>query len=475
VSAFEHLADEVATRAQDPAEQDHLIQLLDAMGGLPGGIGRLFQDPELNEAIVKSGSAGHLIQSARLLAEGKLEDAAGELYQAASSLLNYGEGTIEVPHFGKLPFTKDGLTMFAKLFGRFFDALPNGVKNKIEEIIGRAVGSAVPIIGDLVTGAMDVNAFIDAMKNGDGVDQLLAGGQLVLDASNVLQVDKPFTEPLKFALGALQAVRSINDMADIVGNFQDVLFGTAQDPDQLNSPERAVVEAYLNPDQIAQAQQAYQPLGYDDQAFGSLVRMAQACHVPPDQFLGFVNAMAQQEGGLDNLTGALDEVRKMNPDTGIGMRRFVYSALPDHDLGAYGGSWPPGLKDLGNPDGYDAEPVKSQFQEAFPDINAKRSKDYDLTPYESLVALGRALGIPPEQFVDFCKFLDGALKGQGMDLQSFAMDLSDKLSWWSIREDPELKDFDPVEWLRSGFTGMYPGLLDQFLHPEGDQPVAAAA
>jgi hypothetical protein len=472
LAAFQELAGVIAGKAtsSDPADQEKMIHLLDAMGHLPGGMGKLFQDPALNEAMVKSGSAGKLVEAAQLLAQGKLEDAAGKLYDAASALLNYGDEKIEVAG-QELPFTKEGLQQFANLFGRFFDALPNGVKNKIMDIIGEAVGSAVPIIGDLVTGAMDVGDFIDAIQHGDGLDQLIAGGQLALDAAGMLQLTKAFTQPLKFALSALEAVRTVNDMAQIVSNFQEVFFGMEPDPDQeAKSRDQAISQAYFGTGDLGALEAQY---GVDDQGMASLVAAAQACHVDPAHFEAFVNAL-KDGWNVDDLTGFLNDARaeSSGPPDSERMRRAVMQVLQDRDLTELGGRWGTTAFEIGNPDGYVTGQGQADFEATFGDqIPADRWDEVVISPYEALVAQAQALGIPGDQFGAFYAFL----QQQGVDVMELAYRLSDKLNWHSAGGDPSRSTFDAAEWLKNGFTGEFSGLVEQFQQAQAPQPLQAAA
>ena len=433
----------------------------------------LFQDPALNEAIVKSGSAGHLVEAATLLAEGNLEGAAQALYDAGAALLTSGTDKIEVAG-QELPFTKEGITQFVNLLQRFWDALPNGVKNKVMDIIGKAVGSAVPIVGDLITGVMDAKAFIEALESGDGYEQLLAGGQLVLDAAGALQLSKAFTQPLKFALGALQAVKTLDDVTNLYENFQGVFFGVADDPVQeVKTEDRAIVEAYLTPEQIAWAEQqpGYADLALDQEGFAAMVQTAQACGVPPDQFFKFVDAMAQ--GHLKETVDALKFEREhvtAGQTTAEHLRQAARSLLPEgDDLSAYGGSWPEYAGDLANPDNYLNEQQQAEFQAAFGEDMVDEGGEYDATQYEAMVATARALGVPPEQFTAFWQFL----QQQGVDLDLVARMTASGLTNIIIptSNDPDQVNFDTMGWLRNNFEALCPGMLEAW--QQSQVPAAA--
>ncbi len=203
---------------------------LNSLSRLPGSFGRLFASPELNEMVVDSGSVEHVFAAAKRLAEGDVGGAMEELGNSLKDLLSAGK-PIKVA--GKeLPIGEDGLKALGLMFERFIDALPDKVKAKIAEATAKMAAkvglSAVPVIGDIIGGGVDAWDLVQAIKNGEsGFDIAMAASKVALDVAGAFQVVKPFTVPLKMAIGAAQVVKTTTDVVESVQEFQEEFAGLA--------------------------------------------------------------------------------------------------------------------------------------------------------------------------------------------------------------------------------------------------------
>ncbi len=201
---------------------------LNALSGLPGTMGKLFENKELNRAVVDTRTVGNLFEALERLAVGNLPGAMDELGQAAGALLTTGR---KLNIAGKeLPISEEGIRAASQLFERFFDALPPKVKQKITEAVAKLAAQAgftsVPIIGDVVVGTMDAAALVKVMKDGgDGLDVTLAGAKLAVDAVGLLQLSKGLTVPLRMAIGTAQVVKTTTELVGSVLEFQKAFAG----------------------------------------------------------------------------------------------------------------------------------------------------------------------------------------------------------------------------------------------------------
>ena len=93
-----------------------------ACSKIPGSIGKLFADPQLNAAMVDSGAAGAMFNAFEKIAHGDIGGALNEIASAAGDLLGSGKHFSVAGH--DLPFGEEGIENFTRLFGRFVDALP---------------------------------------------------------------------------------------------------------------------------------------------------------------------------------------------------------------------------------------------------------------------------------------------------------------------------------------------------------------
>ncbi|MGI5863019.1 MAG: hypothetical protein ACOX6T_13290 [Myxococcales bacterium] len=203
---------------------------LNSLSRLPGSFGKLFASPELNEMVVESGSIEHVFAAAKKLANGDVGGALEELGNSFKDLLSAGK-PIKIAG-QELPIGEDGLKALGLMFERFIDALPDKVKAKIAEATAKMAAkvglSAVPVIGDIVGGAADAWDLVQAIKNGEsGFDIAMAAAKVALDIAGAFQVVKPFTVPLKMAIGAAQVVKTTADIVESVQEFQEEFAGLA--------------------------------------------------------------------------------------------------------------------------------------------------------------------------------------------------------------------------------------------------------
>ena len=201
---------------------------LNALSGLPGSMGKLFKNAELNAAVVETKTVSNLFEALERLAVGNLNGAMDELGQAAGALLTTGR---KVSIGGKeFPISEEGIRAASQLFERFFDALPATVKKKITEAVAKLAAqagfSAVPIVGDLVVGTLDAAALVKLKREGgSGLDITLAGAKLAVDVVGALQLSKGITVPLRLAIGTAQVVKTTTDLIDSVRDFQKAFAG----------------------------------------------------------------------------------------------------------------------------------------------------------------------------------------------------------------------------------------------------------
>jgi hypothetical protein len=201
---------------------------LNALSGIPGSMGKLFENAELNRTMVDTRTVGNLFEALERLAVGNLDAAMEELGQAAGALLTTGR---KLNIAGReLPISEEGIRAASQLFERFFDALPPKVKQRITEAVAklaaRAGFTAIPVLGDVVVGTMDAAAFVRVMReDGDGLDRTLAGAKLAVDVVGALQLSKGVTVPLRMAIGTAQLVKGATDLVGSVHEFQRAFAG----------------------------------------------------------------------------------------------------------------------------------------------------------------------------------------------------------------------------------------------------------
>ena len=205
---------------------------LNSLSKIPGSIGRLFEDRELNAAVVDSGAATNLFEAAEKLGRGDIGGAMAEIAEAGGALLTQGD------HFEiagqELPFGSQGIENLTRMFGRFVDALPEKLKTKIAEasakMAARAGLQSVPFIGNVISGVSAVGSAVDLWKAiqaepKDALDIALAAGQLGLDVAGVFPGLNSITGPLQVVLGTAKVVKGASDLIGDMSEFQQSLVG----------------------------------------------------------------------------------------------------------------------------------------------------------------------------------------------------------------------------------------------------------
>jgi hypothetical protein len=205
---------------------------LNSLSRIPGSVGRLFADPQLNAAMVDSGAAANMFNAFERLARGDIGGALNEIASAAGNLLGHGQ------HFNvagvELPFGQQGIENFTRLFGRFVDALPESLKARITEAAARFAARAglksIPLIGNVVSGISSLGSLkdlVNAMREQprDPVKIALAAGQLGLDVAGVVPGLNSITGPLQAVLGTATVIKGATDLIGDLRQFQQGLLG----------------------------------------------------------------------------------------------------------------------------------------------------------------------------------------------------------------------------------------------------------
>jgi hypothetical protein len=205
---------------------------LNSLARIPGSVGELFADPQLNAAMVDSGAAANMFNAFEKLASGDIGGALNEIASAAGSLLGHGE------HFEvagvELPFGQQGIENFTRLFGRFIDALPDSIKAKITEAATKFAAKAglksVPFLGNIISGFSSLGSLKDLVgalreEPKDPVKIALAAGQLGLDVAGVIPGLNSLTGPLQAVLGTATVIKGAADLIGDLREFQRGLLG----------------------------------------------------------------------------------------------------------------------------------------------------------------------------------------------------------------------------------------------------------
>lgn len=188
------------------------VSFLNSLSHLPGSIGKLFNDPKLNEAIVKSGAFDHLLDAMASLANKDLSGALQHMAQAGVKLATAGEH-FNVPGVGELPVGKEGLENMGRLFGRLWDALPDGIKSKLEAKMAKLAANmglkAIPGLGNVMALAnlgMDGAALVKELMSGgrDPTNLMLLCAQVGVDVASLFPGLNSIAAPLGTALAMMQ-------------------------------------------------------------------------------------------------------------------------------------------------------------------------------------------------------------------------------------------------------------------------------
>jgi hypothetical protein len=201
------------------------VSFLNSLQHLPGSLGKLFKDPKLNEAIVRSGAFDHLLDAMASLSNADLRGALGHLASAGQKLITDGEH-FNIRGIGELPIGKQGMENMLRLMDRFWDALPSGVKHKLEAKMAQMAASlglrSVPFLGNLVNLAnlgMDAAALVKEMlrDNPDATTLFLQSLQVGVDVAGLVPGLNTMTAPLAAAVAMMNLIGG----PGLVGNRQD--------------------------------------------------------------------------------------------------------------------------------------------------------------------------------------------------------------------------------------------------------------
>ena len=205
---------------------------LDTLSHLPGSIGKLFADHDLNKALVDSHSLEHMFNAVEKLSGGDPSGALGELASAVGSLIGQGDHFSVAGH--ELPFGMDGIKNVTKLFGRFIDAMPDSLKHKIEEAAAKfgakSFLKSIPLIGNVVSGFDAIGSAKDLIDdlgkdNKDWVQVAIDAAQTGLDVAGTIPGLNEITGPLQGVLGTIKVVKGATDLIGNVQEFQKGLLG----------------------------------------------------------------------------------------------------------------------------------------------------------------------------------------------------------------------------------------------------------
>ncbi|WNG61698.1 hypothetical protein F0U59_48515 [Archangium gephyra] len=217
----------IAQTAPDAAKA-----FLNSLSKIPGSLGELFGDRELNAAMVDSGAVTNLFEAAEKLSTGDIGGALKEIAEAGGALLTQGD------HFEvagqELPFGRQGIENMTRLFGRFVDALPDELKEKIAKESAKFAAKAglksVPLLGNVISAGSAIGSAKDLWDElqkdpKDGLDIALAAGQLGLDVAGAIPGLNSITGPLQIVLGTAKVVKGAADLIGDVRQFQQSLVG----------------------------------------------------------------------------------------------------------------------------------------------------------------------------------------------------------------------------------------------------------
>jgi hypothetical protein len=217
----------IATTAPEAAKA-----FLNSLSKMPGSLGKLFADRDLNAAMVDSGAVTNLFEAAQKLAHGDIGGALSEIAQAAGSLLTQGDHFSVAGH--DLPFGRQGIENLTRLFGRFVDALPEKLKASIAKeatkFAAKAGLKSVPLLGNIVSAGSAIGSAKDLWdelhKNPkDALNIALTAGQLGLDIAGVVPGLNSITGPLQIVLGTAKVIKGAADLVGDLREFQQGLVG----------------------------------------------------------------------------------------------------------------------------------------------------------------------------------------------------------------------------------------------------------
>jgi hypothetical protein len=208
---------------------------LNALANLPGGMGRLFADPELNQLMVSTGTVERMFDAASKLAEGDATGAMQEVGTAVAKLVSAGPPYVvagqTVPYLGQ-----DGVKAMTKMFERVVDALPPEVKNavmqKAAEVAAEAGLDFVPIIGPAIEAFTEAKAIYDDLQGNppNYLNTSIDSAKLVLQLASVFPPVQPFVQPINTGLGLLEVAGEAQSFISNIEQFKREFTGLAGGP-----------------------------------------------------------------------------------------------------------------------------------------------------------------------------------------------------------------------------------------------------
>jgi hypothetical protein len=203
---------------------------------LPGSVGAFFDNHDLNQDLVQSGSMGEVFDALEKMAGGHIGDALSDLGGAIGKLITEG------PHYQlgpwhvdlgfytqtigpyHLPFGQQGVTAVGALVTQFEDALPPSVKTFMEQKAASAVASAgldsIPVVGPAYGIYQSGTALIsDISNNKGGLTIGLDTANLVVNAADLIPALDGVTEPLRTLIGVGKAVDQTVQFVQNTSNF----------------------------------------------------------------------------------------------------------------------------------------------------------------------------------------------------------------------------------------------------------------
>lgn len=206
---------------------------LDALQNLPGSMGRLFKDPELNRMLVESGSVAQVFLAAQRLAEGQPAEAAREVGRAIAALAGAGApytvSDYQLPVMGQ-----DGAQAMAKLFERVVDALPAQAKARVvqraAQLAAKSGMSFVPVLGPAMGAMGEAKEIVEGLRRTppDYIAVAVDGAQLVLEVAALYPPAQPFVRPVTVGLGFLETALDAKTLVDDVRAFQREFTGLTE-------------------------------------------------------------------------------------------------------------------------------------------------------------------------------------------------------------------------------------------------------
>jgi hypothetical protein len=208
------------------------LGLLNSLQHLPGTLGKFFDDPEFNKAMVDSGAGAAMFSAVEKMAKGDIGGALGDIMEAGGKLL------FQEPHFEiagqKLPIGQQGLENMVRLAKNFFDVLPTSLKEKIMEQAGKAAGKSliksIPFIGNVFSGISAIGSGKDLIDDlgkdpKDWVDVGLDAAQFGLDVAGTIPGLGNLTSTLGNIVGMGKVIKGASDLITDLRGFQQQFVG----------------------------------------------------------------------------------------------------------------------------------------------------------------------------------------------------------------------------------------------------------